>query len=400
LEDLNYKIDIKIFFILIITTIMTRTIEMNNIIEERYQFCVWLYRIKKETDKRNKLKRERGDENVLNFDLFTCPVHIQKLFGDFLKTPQYTELATLRGHTGEVHCLAFHDNKLYSGGGYRDRTIRIWNTETYEQIAVLEGGEEMSNIIINDNKMYVAFKEERSGRLMNDVGELLDDDVVSFGYKTIRIWNTDTFEEIATLRGHKYGKVCITIHNNKLFSGGGDNTIRVWNTETYEQIATWEGHNRWVECLTIHDNKLYSVGDDKTIRIWNTETYEKITTLRGHKKSVNCLTHDGNKLFSGSNDKTIRIWNTETYKTIATLRGHTHWVYCLTHYENKLYSGSWDKTIRIWNTETYEQIATLIHTGDVMCLTLHENKLFSGSVYKTVEGGLLVLDGTIRVWKI
>jgi len=379
---------------------MTCTTEMNNIIEERYQLCILLNLIKRNTDKRNKEKIERGEENVLNFNLFTCPVHIQKLFGDFLKTPQYTELATLRGHTDPVLCLTHDGNKLYSGGGYRDRTIRIWNTETYEQIAVLEGGEEMSNIIINDNKMYVAFKEERSGRLMNDVGELLDDDVVSFGYKTIRIWNTDTFEEIATLRGHKYGKVCITLHDNKLFSGGGDNTIRVWNTETYEQIATWEGHNRWVECLTIHDNKLYSVGDDKTIRIWNTETYEKITTLRGHKKSVLCLTISENKLYSASYDKTICIWNTETYEQIATLRGHTNPVTCLTIHDNKLYCGSWDKTIRIWNTETYEQIATLRHTGDLMCLTLHENKLFSGSVYKTVEGGLLVLDGTIRVWKI
>ena len=29
---------------------MTLATEMNNIIEERYLFCIWLYRIKKETD--------------------------------------------------------------------------------------------------------------------------------------------------------------------------------------------------------------------------------------------------------------------------------------------------------------------------------------------------------------
>ncbi len=359
---------------------MTYSTQMNKIVEERYQFCIWLTLIAK----------KRGVENIINVDLFR----------DFLKTPQYTEVATLEGHTGIVFCLTHLKNKLFSGS--IDNSIRVWNTETHETIATLEGGEEMSNIIINDNKMYVAINEKRAFDLLDDEGEVNltvsldddddddDDDGPNFVPNTIRIWNTETYETIATLRGHEYGRVCLTLHENKLYSGGSDNTIRVWNTETYEEIANWEGHNRWVKCLTIHENKLYSGGDDKTIRIWNTETYEKITTLRGHKKSVICLTHDGNKLYSGSTDKTIRVWNTETYECIATLRGHTSVVSCLTIHENKLFSGSWDSTIRIWNTETYEHIRTLRwHAGFVNSLAIHENKLYSGSY-----------DGTISVWKI
>ena len=95
---------------------MTYTTEMNNIIEERYQFCIWLYRIKKETDKRNNAKKERGDKNLVYMSIFAKPCHIKKLFGDFLKTPAYTEIATLRGHTVRVDCLTLHENKLYSRG--------------------------------------------------------------------------------------------------------------------------------------------------------------------------------------------------------------------------------------------------------------------------------------------
>ena len=137
---------------------------MYEIVEERYQFCIWLNLIKKNIDNKNKEKRKRGEENVLNFDLFTCPVHIQKLFGDFLKTPLYTKIATLRGHTDIVCCLTIHENKLVSGS--RDKTIRIWNTETYELIA--------------------------------------------------------------TLRGHTDNVSCLTLHENKLYSGSKDKTIRVW----------------------------------------------------------------------------------------------------------------------------------------------------------------------------
>ena len=119
-------------------------------------------------------------------------------------------------------------------------------------------------------------------------------------------------------------------------------------TPLYTELSTLRGHNDTVPCLTLHDNKLYSGGWDKTIRIWNTETYELVATLEGHTDMVKCLTILKNKLYSASNDKTIKIWNTETYELVATLRGHTHSVLCLAIHKNKLYSGSNDKTIRVW----------------------------------------------------
>ena len=185
---------------------MTLTTKMNNIIEERNQLCICLYLIKKETDKRNKEKRKQGEDwkNLTYMTIFAKPCHIKILFGPVMKTPLYTEIATLRGHTDSVRCLTLHENKLFSGS--RDKTIRIWNTETYE--------------------------------------------------------------EIATLRGHTGGVCCLTLHENKLFSGSNDKTIRIWNTETYEEIAVLRGRTSYVNCITHHENKLYSGSVDKTIRIW------------------------------------------------------------------------------------------------------------------------------------
>ena len=137
---------------------------MNNNAEERNQMCIYLARIAKERDIKNEEKRERGEKTQQKLDIFTMPNHIKSMFGEFLKTPKYTELATLRGHTQSVCCLTFHENKLYSGS--YDRTIRIWNTETYE--------------------------------------------------------------EIATLEGHTEAVYCLTLHENKLYSGSNDKTIRVW----------------------------------------------------------------------------------------------------------------------------------------------------------------------------
>ena len=98
--------------------------EIENIIEERYQFCTWLYLIKKDTDKKNKKKREQGEKNLVYMGIFVKPCHIKKLFGNFFRTPQYTHITTLEGHTDDVLCLTLSKNKLYSGS-WGD-TIRVW----------------------------------------------------------------------------------------------------------------------------------------------------------------------------------------------------------------------------------------------------------------------------------
>jgi WD40 repeat protein len=45
--------------------------------------------------------------------------------------------------------------------------------------------------------------------------------------------------------------------------------------ERYTEIATLRGHTYGVNCLTLHENKLYSGSDDKTIRIWKVGDLEK-----------------------------------------------------------------------------------------------------------------------------
>ena len=79
---------------------------------------------------------------------------------------------------------------------------------------------------------------------------------------------TPLHTEIATLRGHTDMVTCLTLHENKLYTGSDDNTIRIWNTETHEEIAILEEHTNGVMCLALHENKLYSGSVDRTIRIW------------------------------------------------------------------------------------------------------------------------------------
>ena len=154
---------------------MICTTVMNNIIEERNQLCICLARIAKERDIKNKEKWELGEETQEKLDLFTIPNHIKRMFGDFLKTPLYTEIKTLNGHTDGVSCLTLSENKMYSGS--YDHTIRIWNTETYEEIATLNEWitESLSELINNVLSLPPGSERDEAKRILKQRRDTLFD---------------------------------------------------------------------------------------------------------------------------------------------------------------------------------------------------------------------------------
>ena len=79
---------------------------------------------------------------------------------------------------------------------------------------------------------------------------------------------------ISTLKGH-VGSVTSVVYSKDgsrhIISGSNDRTIRVWNIETGETIATLEGHRSEVTAVSLSpDNTQIVTGSwDDTVRIWN-----------------------------------------------------------------------------------------------------------------------------------
>ena len=116
------------------------------------------------------------------------------------------------------------------------------------------------------------------------------------------------------LIGHtdRVRSVAFSPDGNKIASGSWDDTIRLWDTNTGEQLQTLTGHTDDVNSVAFSPdgNTIASASDDYTIRLWNAHTGEQLQTLTGHTSpsySV-AFSPDGNTIASGSWDGTVLLW--------------------------------------------------------------------------------------------
>jgi F-box/WD-40 domain protein MET30 len=295
--------------------------------------------------------------------------------------------------------------------------------------------------------------------------------------RTIRVWNLDSGEELHCLKGHTRAVRALQFDEVKLITGSMDNTLKVWDWRRGKCIRTLTGHTEGVVCLNFDSNVLASGSVDSTIKVWNLRTGGAFT-LRGHTDWVNsvqlwdsnggtsgsgvgaadsssslldvsgsrsppCHNHNpssaaaapcidpGKMLFSASDDGTIKLWDLTLRSCVRVFTGHVGQVQSMRLLVEEecgesdamdtspdaaplpeaqasssssstsalevvvpnrkkpiLVSGSLDNTIRLWDIETATVTKTLFgHIEGVWGVACDKLRLVSASH-----------DRTIKVW--
>ena len=198
-------------------------------------------------------------------------------------------------------------------------------------------------------------------------------------------WYTTTGEQLSTLVGHRkpllpriaekiLGRTPVSDDENqvlildfspdgtKLASGSRDKTVRLWDTDTGDELATLQKHTGWINALAFSsDGKILATGGtDKTVNLWDTDTGKLIRTLNGHLNGIVAISFspDGKTIATGSTDGTVKFWNTETRDLLPiNIMGHTEWVKAVSFTKDSsiLASVAFNGIITLWDLNTSQK---------------------------------------------
>jgi WD40 repeat protein len=315
------------------------------------------------------------------------------------------------------------DGKLYAIGG-SDNVVRVWDKNTKEQIAALEGHSEQV--------VAITFSPDGK-RLLSASSDA-----------TARVWDWEKKSAIATLKGHTaaINAVAYSADGKTIATASNDGTVKLWYVAGYqprtsyslqqplvsiafasdgntlavggEQGAIWTVNwsrggqqRRLVEhygavrgLAFLPDNSgLISASEDESIRFWKAaeQAISPLVLLSAHSPEALCVAFsaDGKSLVTGGADKNIAIRDAVSGIARRSLRGHTGRVnrIAISPDSKQLASVSADGTARLWSIEGGDE---------VWSLSAWREKFAAGRSVAFSSDGRTVAsgadDGTIKLW--
>ncbi|KAH8802362.1 mycorrhiza-induced NACHT/WD-repeat protein [Flagelloscypha sp. PMI_526] len=288
------------------------------------------------------------------------------------------QVAKLDGHGSEVRSVAFSPEGKRVVSGSDDNSVRIWDAESGELVAKLDGhGSSVNSVAFSpDGKRVVSGSSDTS----------------------VRMWDAESGRQVAELDGHRssVNSVAFSPDGKRVVSGSLDKSVRIWDAESGELVAKLDGHGDSVlsVAFSLDGKRVVSGSSDTSVRMWDAESGRQIAELDGHRSPVNSVAFspDGKRIVSGSDDNSVRMWDTKSGRQVAKLDGHGSWVNSVAFSPDgkRVVSGSWDKSVRIWDAESGEQIAKLDAHGSLV-----NSVAFSPDGKRVVSGSR---DKNVRIW--
>ena len=289
-------------------------------------------------------------------DLATLHGHTERISAVAFSPDGTTLASALRGGMIKLWNVKTGENiHTYRGGSYSvifspdaktlasagGSSIKLWEVAKHKNISTIPTRREALNkaLAFSPDSQGLAWATGNQVKLRKHAAKSL------FGF---------IGQNTITLKGHvdEVQSVAFSPDGKVLASSIRSGTVKLWDTETGTNIATLEGAGGPV-VFSPDGRMLASRGNVQEIKLWDLETRTDIMTLRGKAGAVFDLTFspDGTTLVSGNGFGTIKFWDIATGQNIATLKGHTDIVFSVDFSPDGtiLASGSQDGTVLIWD---------------------------------------------------
>ncbi|XP_039197235.1 kinesin-like protein KIF21A isoform X8 [Crotalus tigris] len=307
------------------------------------------------------------------------------------------------GHTKAVLCVDSTDDLLFTGS--KDRTCKVWNLVTGQEIMSLSGHPNnvvsvkycnYTSLVFTVSTSYIKVWDIRDSakciRTLTSSGQAMPGDVCSgntnrtvtipagenqinqialnptgtFLYaaagNVVRMWDLKRFQSTGKLSGHLGPVMCLIVDRisngqDLIITGSKDHYIKMFDiTEgalgTVSPTHNFEPpHYDGIEALTIMGDNLFSGSRDNGIKKWDLAQKDLIQQVPNAHKDWVCalgVVPDSSVLLSGCRGGILKLWSGDTFAPIGELKGHDSPINAICSNSSQIFTASDDRTVKIW----------------------------------------------------
>ncbi|XP_051529001.1 kinesin-like protein KIF21B isoform X2 [Myxocyprinus asiaticus] len=310
-------------------------------------------------------------------------------------------VAMAEGHTKPVLCLDATDELLLTGS--KDRTCKMWNLVTGQEIVTLRGHPNNvvsvkycsnSGLVFTVSTSFIKVWDIRDSakciRTFTSSGQVVSGDACA----------GTTTRTITTAQGeYQINQIALNPSGSVLYAAAG-NTVRTWDLKRMQATGKLTGHIGSVMCLTVG----YSGGGKDQVITGSKDHYVKIFDVAEgaqgnigpahnfeppHYDGIECLAIQGDILFSGSRDNGIKKWDLGQQELIQQIpNAHKDWVCALAFVPGRpmLLSACRAGMLKVWNVDNFTPIGEIKgHDNPINAICTNSKQIFTASSDMTVK---------------
>ena len=291
----------------------------------------------------------------------------------------------IKAHKEGISCLAVHIKKHVVATGSDDKTFKLFNMQTYEEILSVSNchTDYVSGVDIHPKGSYMVTSSGDNSIILMDLFNLkrkatfYDHNSIVWSVKfhdtgdffascsedsQIRLYdiNANKCRQIYTEHTASVNKVEFQPFTNYFASCSADKSISIWDIRAKFPVQNYYGHLSSINSFVFNSkgDKIYSCDSDGIIKTWDIRNVQEENSYffyRKQKNSANCIEIDksGTYIYVGFDSGDIGYINIQKDKEQGQFKGHEKSVNQLgiNISNSHMYSVGNDGILKVWQLQ-------------------------------------------------